>query len=393
MSEWREYALSDIISIIGGGTPKTSNFEFWNGDIPWLSVVDFNNDSRYVYCTEKMITQKGLENSSTKILKKGQIIISARGTVGAIAQLGTDMAFNQSCYGIDSKALTNNDFIYYLLRYCVNNLQQQANGGVFDTIIRETFDNIMVVIPSIDEQKSIAEILSSLDDKIDLLRRQNKTLEALAETYFRQWFIEETNDDWESMPIQKIIDVRDGTHDSPKPADNGYYLITSKHLSENQIDFSSANKISYDDYIAINKRSKVDKYDILLSMIGTIGRLHLVTESNIKFAIKNVALYKTSEKELFCYYIYLYLRSKKGVEYINENMEGSTQQYVALGNLRSMEITIPSEECLKQFNKFITPLFKKIENNTTQINSTMALREKLLPKLMVGEIKIRDEDN
>lgn len=111
-----KYKLSDLVSIIGGGTPKTSKTEYWNGDIPWLSVKDFNNDFRYVYKTEKRITQLGLENSSTKILNKGDMIISARGTVGEIASIPYPMTFNQSCYGLRAKEnMITSDFLYYLI--------------------------------------------------------------------------------------------------------------------------------------------------------------------------------------------------------------------------------------------------------------------------------------
>jgi type I restriction enzyme S subunit len=96
--------LSSIIEIISGGTPKTDVKQYWeNGTIGWLSVTDFNNDLRYVYSTEKKITVEGLNNSNTKLLRRGDIIISARGTVGALAQIGLPMCFNQSCFGIRGK--------------------------------------------------------------------------------------------------------------------------------------------------------------------------------------------------------------------------------------------------------------------------------------------------
>ena len=186
-----ECSLIDVIDLIGGGTPKTSVPEYWNGGIPWLSVVDFNNGKKYVYDTEKKITEKGLQNSSTKILNKGDIIISARGTVGVIAILGKEMAFNQSCYGVRAlERVSTNDYIYYLLKDTIPNFLLIAHGGVFDTITRDTFKEIDVVLPPLPEQKAIASVLSSLDDKIDLLHRQNKTLESMAETLFRQLVIE-----------------------------------------------------------------------------------------------------------------------------------------------------------------------------------------------------------
>jgi type I restriction enzyme S subunit len=174
-----KYKLSDLVSIIGGGTPKTSKTEYWNGDIPWLSVKDFNNDFRYVYKTEKRITQLGLENSSTKILNKGDMIISARGTVGEIASIPYPMTFNQSCYGLRAKEnMITSDFLYYLIKYNISILKNQTHGSVFDTITKSTFDEIWVDIPGIMMQDKIATILSIIDKKIELNYEINKNLAA-----------------------------------------------------------------------------------------------------------------------------------------------------------------------------------------------------------------------
>ncbi len=171
--------LSEIMELIGGGTPKTSVEEYWNGNIPWLSVKDFNNEYRYVYDTEKKITQKGLENSSTKLLVEGDIIISARGTVGELAMIPYEMAFNQSCYGIRAKKdVVDNVFLYYLLKQNIYVLKKNTHGSVFDTITRETFDSIEVELPSLDVQRKIANILSDYDDKIELNNKINNNLVA-----------------------------------------------------------------------------------------------------------------------------------------------------------------------------------------------------------------------
>ena len=120
-----KYRLSDIMELIGGGTPKTSKAEYWNGDIPWISIKDFNNDLRYIYETEKSITELGLHNSSTKLLQKGDIIISARGTVGELATIPYPMAFNQSCYGLRAN-LSKVDcyYLYYLIKHNITVLKK-----------------------------------------------------------------------------------------------------------------------------------------------------------------------------------------------------------------------------------------------------------------------------
>ena len=178
MTEWRIMPLIEAIDLIGGGTPKTSVAEYWDGDIPWLSVKDFNNDNRYVYTTEKSITEAGLQNSSTKLLQRDDIIISARGTVGEMAMIPFPMAFNQSCYGIRAKQGYSKAFMYYLLKNSIRQFKSMTHGSVFDTITRDTFQNIQVQIPDLTTQEAIASLLTALDDKIEANQKINDNLAA-----------------------------------------------------------------------------------------------------------------------------------------------------------------------------------------------------------------------
>lgn len=145
---WRVGTFADFVEISGGGTPKTTIDEYWNGGIPWFSVADAPHESDvFVVDTEKKISQAGVNNSSTKLLREGTTIISARGTVGKVALCGVSMAMNQSCYAINGKQDDWGFFTYYLTRSISLQLQQGANGSVFDTITRSTFEQLTVVLP------------------------------------------------------------------------------------------------------------------------------------------------------------------------------------------------------------------------------------------------------
>ena len=172
--EWETKTFSDLVDIIGGGTPKTSVEEYWNGDIRWISIKDFNNCQKYIVDTEKSITESGLKNCSTKILKKNDIIISARGTVGEIAMIKYEMAFNQSCYGLRVHDFLNKEFIYYLLKYNINKLKNMVHGAVFDTITTNTFDNIIVNLPPFEYQEKISYLFSNIDNLIEVKIHENK---------------------------------------------------------------------------------------------------------------------------------------------------------------------------------------------------------------------------
>lgn len=177
---WTVEPLSSIINIIGGGTPKTNVPEYWNGDIPWFSVVDAPKDSDiFVVDTANHITQLGLENSSTKILREGITIISARGTVGKCAVVGHPMAMNQSCYGIEGKENRGDFFIYFTIRNQIADLQRSGHGSVFNTITRETFSSIQVAGSTIELTQAFDEIVRTSMLKMKYNLKESHSLAAV----------------------------------------------------------------------------------------------------------------------------------------------------------------------------------------------------------------------
>ena len=412
--------LSKVIDIISGGTPKTDVREYWeNGTIGWLSVTDFNNNLRYVYNSEKKITEAGLKNSNTKLLSKGDIIISARGTVGALAQIGEPMCFNQSCFGLRGKKnIIDTDFLFYYLKNYVSNIKKRSQGSVFDTINLASFDLMEIEYPQdIKDQQKITSVLSALDSKIELNNKINEELEAMAKTIYDYWFVQfdfpnakgkpykssggkmvwneelkrEIPEGWEVKPISEIIEVKDGTHDSPKSTEFGYRLITSKNLQKQGLDFESVNFISEEDYMAINKRSKVDTGDILFSMIGNIGTVYKVEETEINFAVKNVALYKTSQNSEYKNFVHMYLKSIDMDRYLKNTISGSIQKFIGLGSLRNTPFLV-NDLLIKKYVKATNSVFEQLENLKKENQQLTSLRDWLLPMLMNGQVKVGDAE-
>ena len=157
--------------------------------------------------------------------------------------------------------------------------------------------------------------------------------------------------------------VTDGTHDSPKPQDRGHYLITSKHLKDNDIDFSSANLISDEDYNKVIQRSAVEKYDILYSMIGTIGNVVQVKFDSIDFAVKNMGIFKMGKDALRSTWMYYWLKSPSSREYVYQRLAGSTQSYLTLNSLREFPILYPGDIKAKKIVSILKSLDDKIEVN------------------------------
>jgi type I restriction enzyme S subunit len=192
---------------------------------------------------------------------------------------------------------------------------------------------------------------------------------------------------WEVKMINQIIEVKDGTHDSPKSTEFGYKLITSKNSKVEGLDFNSANFISENDYFEINKRSKVETGDILFSMIGNIGTVYKVEEEEINFAIKNVALYKTSQNGNCKNYIYMCLRSIDMDRYLKNEISGSIQKFIGLGSLRNMPLLI-NETTIKEYINKTNPFFLQLESIKQENQQLSTLRDWLLPMLMNGQVVV-----
>jgi type I restriction enzyme S subunit len=401
---WVEVSLGEVVELIGGGTPKTSKKEYWNGDIPWLSVVDFNNNSRWVSKTEKTITTTGLENSSTKMLDKGNLIISARGTVGELAQLKIPMAFNQSCYGIQEvDTISDIDFLYYLIKYNVQNIGKNVHGAVFDTITRVTFDHIKINLPPLLQQKAIASALSAFDSKIELLREQNETLEKIGETVFKEWFTLKNPhpnplpegegglpDGWRVGKIEEVVNIKGGGTPSTKNRDfwdGNIHWTSPKDLSgaESIFLFDTAKKITLEGLEKVSS-GLLPVDTLLLSSRAPVGYLSI---STIEIAINQGYIAILPDGILSNLYMFLWL--KINMDIVKNAASGSTFIEISKKVFKELDIVIPELDILRDFDQKIKPLFEKIKNNSEQIQTLAQTRDTLLPRLMKGEVLLSDK--
>jgi len=391
MGEWKECKLGAVI---------TSNVQSINKDYPNNTIQYLDTGS--ITCGKVDSFQEFLledaPSRAKRLVKHNDIVYSTVRPIqrhyGFITNPLQNFVVSTGFSVIETKSkLAEPLFIYYYLTSTeiVEILDVIADGSTsaYPSLKPSDIENLDISLPSLPEQKAIASVLSRLDDKINLLHRQNKTLEAMAETLFRQWFVEEAQEDWEEIVITEFFEIRDGTHDSPKQSHAGKPLITSKHIGTNRLDIENAYLISENDFYNVNKRSKVETNDILFSMIGTIGLTYLEQSETVGYAIKNIGLFKTSQNSDWRYYTFLWINSSLGKEFIHEHRSGSTQEYIALGSLRSIVFDAPPLNLLLEFNKAIHTYFQKIKNNILQIRTLEKLLDTLLPKLMSGEVRVQ----
>lgn len=378
MAQWNRVPLIDYIELIGGGTPKTTVPEYWNGNIPWLSVKDFNNDKRYVYSTEKHISQSGFENSPTKMLHKDDIIISARGTVGEIAMIPFDMAFNQSCYGIRASRGIDQPFLYYLLKNCISQLKRMTHGSVFDTITRDTFANIEVDIPDAETQKRISSVLADIDNKIEVNDAINDNLADLLQTVYQDRF-----GNTSLVANQGFLsDICSYSRDKVAVSE----LNVSTYFSTENMLPGKAGSTEATSLPTTSQTTACHKGDTLISNIRPYFKKIVYCED--KCGCSPDVLCFTPSQPCYSAYLFSTLYADKFFAFMVAGSKGTKMPRGDKQQIMTYSVVLPSEEELAGFNTIASPLLEQIYSNRAENKRLSILRDTLLPKLMSGEIDV-----
>ena len=364
MSEWKEYKLKDITyKITSGGTPKSAEASYYDGDIPWLNTkeINFNRIGK----TERYITEDGLNNSSAKWIPKDSVIIAMYGTTAAkVAYSLIDLTTNQACCNlIINKDIADSKFVYYYIQSSYEDLFNLACGAAQQNLSVGVIAEFPILLPPLEEQKRIASILSSLDDKIDLLHRENTTLEAMAETLFRQWFIEEAKEDWEEVLLDFIAFLNAGG-DKPKRVSQSCTEDCNVPIYSNGIE--NEGLYGYTDI------PKIVDESVTISARGTIGYVVLRTEPFVPIVRLITLIPKECVTSKYLYYLLK-----------NQNIEGTgtTQQQLTVPDFKQMKVLLPEKVLIDRFTNEVNVYYDKILENKKNIGVIIQMRDKLLKYL------------
>jgi len=406
---WETRYISSLADIYLGGTPKTSEKDYWNGNIKWVTAKDISHAvSRYIENTERTISQKGIENSSAKLLPADSIIITARGVgVGDMAMLSEPMAFNQTCYGLKAKAI-DGLFLFYKLKSVVDQIRMVSYGTVFTTITMRSFDEIEVSFPTErKEQKAIASILASLDSKIELNQQINETLEAIGQSLFKHWFIdyEFPNEEgkpykssgmemvysdelekeipkmWKVKAIDKIANYLNGLALQKYPPEGKEYLPIIKIREMRQGITKNTDKAS----LNIPQEYIVNDGDIIFSWSGS---LDICIWGEGKGAL-NQHLFKVTSGEYPKWFYYYWIK-----HYLPHFRHIAAGKATTMGHIKRIHLSetfvpIPPDKIIEKLDSVIAPLLIKYVENCIESRNLELIRNALLPRLLSGKIRVK----
>ena len=423
MSEWKEYRLRDLCDrVTSGGTPNTRKNEYYGGEIPWIRTQEVNFNR--IYDTEIKITKQGLDNSSAKWIPKNSVIIAMYGaTAGKVAINKIPLTTNQACCNLiidESKA--DHRFIYYNILSRFSSIANMAVGGAQQNLNAGMIKDLFISTPDLPTQIAIAEILSSLDDKIELNNKINQELETLAQTLFKQWFIDfefpnENGEPYKSSggemveselgeipKVWEIVKVQDLEHKlqtgtRPKGGvggiTQGVPSIGAESIKKlGYYDFSKVKFVT-EEFAAKMKRGKVEGYELLIYKDGGkpgtfIPHFSMFGEGfpfDSFFINEHVFLLDFFNKHFnsFCYFYF-------DSEYVKPVFENNGGKAAIPGinqeDVKNLWVFNPNLEAVKLFGEFAHSSVSTILKNCKENIQLTNLRDSLLPKLISGELEV-----
>ncbi|MDP2903150.1 MAG: restriction endonuclease subunit S [Methylovulum sp.] len=398
MSEWRETNFGEVIDVINGFAFKSANFleNMTTNSLPVIKIKNVANGNVHLNGVQYHAYS---ENLSKYIVKKDDVLVALTGNH---PQAETQVVGLTSRYKLDCTALINQrvakviskneetlstDYIYYFLKdtnthlYLASRSSGSANQA---NISKSDIENIPFSLPPENEQQAIAAVLSSLDDKIDLLHRQNKTLEAMAETLFKQWFVVEAREDWEDWeekPLSQVANFLNGLACQKYPPENAidkFPVLKIRELNSGISESSDwASSTIKPEYI-------VENGDIIFAWSASL----MVKVWHGETCILNQHLFKVTSTE-FPKWFYLMWCKHHLDEFISiSSSHATTMGHIKRGDLDNAMVLIPTVEELEIMTLKMTPILNKQIANQKQIQTLETLRDNLLPKLMSGEIRV-----
>lgn len=385
--------IKDLCERIGsGGTPSRKNKSYYDlGNIKWLKTKEL--DDIKIYDTEEKITEEGLKKSSAKLYPKDTIVMAMYGaTVGKLGIIKEEMCTNQACCNmvVDSNKC-DYKFLYYSLLYNRESIINLANGAAQQNLSVGVIGDYEINLPSLEEQVKIANILSSLDDKIELNNEMNKTLEEMAQSIFKRWFVDFEFPSGDGKPYKssggEMVDSELGmipkgweVKEFNKIADFKYGKMPNKNdIVDTGFPIFSGYKIT-----GYYKKYMFEEKQLIVVARGVGGT------GDVKFSPRKCFLTNLSiaviirDNEIIKEYLYYYLNNSN----LKSLDSGSAQSQITITNLSKFKIINPNKDIILKFHNFISTILKIKDNLESENQDLIETRDNLLPKLMCGEIKV-----
>lgn len=400
-NNWKEVYLGDISDVqTGPFGSQLKNEQYIKGGTP-VVTVEHIKDFRITDFDYPSITDEDKDRLAKYLMKTDDILFTRVGSVDLSAYVSEKQngwMFSSRMLRVRTNEEVHSKFLsyYFQQRSFRDYILNISVGATMPSINTSILKSLIISYPPLPEQKAIASVLSSLDDKIDLLHQQNQTLEALAETLFRQWFIEEAKEDWEEVQLGDLVDVFNGVSyksDDLNPSTTA--MVTLKSFERNggfRMDGFKEYTGKYKETHVVEEGDLVVAHTDITQDAALIGNPVLVkSHSNYDKLVISMDLVKVVSKNsnFTNEFLYLLMKTREFKEHALGYSNGSTVLHLSKKAIPEFELKLPPNELVHLFTEKVSHLIKKQFVNQNQIQTLTQMRDTLLPKLMSGEVRVK----
>lgn len=387
---WESKQIGEIAEVVGGGTPKTEIVDYWDGEIKWFTPSEIGK-TKYVFDSDRHITEKGLKNSSAKLLPKDALLLSSRATVGEISIALTECSTNQGFQSLITKSNVDNDFIYYLISTIKNEFLRRSSGSTFLEINKNEIKRMPINIPELSEQKKISNLFSAIDNKIEMLEKKCEYYQDFKKYLMQRIFSSSDDklrfnftDEWEKYLLGDISLIGKGfTPSTSNPSfwDGDLKWLSIADMNQGKYINQTTKKITSD---GSKNKEPVKKGTLLMSFKLSIGKLGILTED--MYTNEAICNFKWKNKDVLTEYMYYYLSSINILKYGSQAAKGITLNNETLSTI---PVLLPSLEEQKKIINILSDVDMKINMLENSINDTLKFKKGLLQQMFVVRINWR----
>ena len=341
--------LGDVCTVISGSTPKTSVAEYWDGDIKWITPAELNEDSFYLYDSQRHITELGKEKTGLSYMPIGTVILSSRAPIGKTAIAGCEMCCNQGFKNLICSDDIFNEYLYYFLKGKTDYLNSLGRGATFKEISKSIVENIEIRLPALEEQKQIARQFGEIYRLISLRKQQLARLDELVKARFVELFGGKGYPEDTLLNLCNIIDYRGKT---PEKVEYGLPFITAKNVKMHQMNLEPREYISKETYDKVMVRGFPKEGDVVFTTEAPLGNVCRIPHFDTEFYIGQRIVTMQTEKLEPIYLEYALSSDDFKMKYMGKS-SGSTVTGIRVRLLEQLTIPVPPIDIQTQFATFV----------------------------------------
>lgn len=383
MSKRDKVRLGEVATVVSGSTPKTSEEKYWNGEFNWVTPAEIDEQTFYVYETERKITKEAIKDTNLKLLPEGTVLLTSRAPIGKVAIAGSDMYCNQGFKNLICGDRLHNEFLYWFLKSKTEYLNSLGRGATFKEISKAIVEGIVIPFPPIEEQKNIAELLNNVNEFVGRYKKIYGEFDNLIKSIFYEMFGDPVRNDksWEVYQLKEvIINIKYGASQPPKYTTEGYYFIRATNIKSGRIVTDEFKMMSREESKKFEK-CKLSLGDLIIVRSGVnTGDTCVIDENFAGHYAGYDLIISPNPKKVNSIFLNELINTNYMTAIIKPLTRRAAQPHLNAEQVKKLKVIVPPLDLQNQFAEIVAKIEEQKALVKKAIEETQTLFDSLMSK-------------